>query len=150
MNKLKRMNTWTIVVIAVLVMMSGRASADGDDGHDMMDNWGGFPFFGGMFMMMGLWLIFFFIGALVYMDAQDRGMNGLLWFILVIIPWVGIIFLILYVVMRDNYPSHDMRRRSARPVRPPRESAAALLDRRYARGDVTREEYLRMKEDMRR
>ena len=38
----------------------------------------GFPFFGGGLML--LWLIpFLIIAYLVYRDANNRGMNGLLW-----------------------------------------------------------------------
>ena len=79
----------------------------------MMDNmWGGwdggyggyypFPFFA-WGMMMLLWLIIFIIiGYFVYKDANSRGMNGLLWFILVIIPMIGILSLILYVIIRET------------------------------------------------
>ena len=77
----------------------------------MMDSmWGGsygFPFLG---WGTGLiWLVLFLvIGYLVYQDANKRGMNGLLWGILVIIPMVGIIFLILYIVLRESGSQKDL------------------------------------------
>ena len=60
----------------------------------MMDYMGkgwiiGFPFFS--LGMMLFWLVIFLIIAyLVYRDANTRGMNGLLWAILVLIPRGGI------------------------------------------------------------
>jgi putative membrane protein len=145
-----KLGLWIVVMASILLVLSGDAVADGDDdeGHHMMDdNWWGFPFFGGGFMMMGLWLVFLFIGALVYMDAQDRGMNGFLWFILVIIPWVGILFLIMYLITREE--NTQSRNRRAKHMGRPRVSALALLNRRYARGEITREEYLRIRNDIR-
>ena len=91
--------------------------------------WWGFPFFGLIF-----WLVVFLaIGYLVYQDANNRGMNGLLWFILVIIPMVGWIFLILYIIVRETSGK--------------RSTALEILKERYAKGEITREEYLRMKEE---
>ena len=74
------------------------------DWDDMM-NWLGFPFMG--FWMIGLWLVFIVIAFLIYKDAEKRGMNGLLWLVLVILPWIGIFFLILYLILR-NEPSQQV------------------------------------------
>ena len=53
--------------------------------------------------MMLIWLVLFLIiGYLVYQDANKRGMNGLLWGILVIIPMVGLLFLVIYIVIRET------------------------------------------------
>ncbi|AEA47114.1 SHOCT domain-containing protein [Archaeoglobus veneficus] len=87
------------------------------------------------FGMFFWWLIFLAIGYLVYQDAEKRGMNGLLWFILVILPMVGFLFLILYLVMREERPATGKR-------------ALEILDERYARGEINREEYLRMKKEL--
>ncbi len=87
------------------------------------------------FGMVFWWLIFLAIGYLVYQDAEKRGMNGLLWFILVILPMVGFLFLILYLVMREEKPATGKR-------------ALGILDERYAKGEISREEYLRMKKEL--
>lgn len=99
----------------------------------------GFWGFGGFFL---IWAVFLVIGYLVYQDAEKRGMNGALWFILVIIPWIGLFTLILYLIIREtsSHGSSDSGRKSLEEI----------LDERYARGEISREEYLRMKEDLKR
>jgi putative membrane protein len=127
-------------VLGLLIIVSGQALADDADGHmgdgDMMGgDWLGIPFMG--FWMLGLWLVLVVIAFLVYKDAQDRGMNGILWFILVVLPWVGILFLIIYLIVRESKGTSAV----------PQKSANAILDERYARGEVTRDDYIRMKKD---
>jgi len=103
-------------------------------GH-MMD-WWGVPFMG--FGMIGIWIVFIVIAFLVYKDAEQRNMNGLLWFILVIIPWIGILFLIVYLIIRSEEAE----------IEEAIEDAQKILDERYAKGEITRKEYLQMKKDM--
>ncbi len=106
------------------------------DGDQMMGGW-----FGGSnmwFWIIGLWLVFLIIAFLVYKDAENRGMNGLLWFVLVILPWVGILFLIIYLIFREEKSSEGANQKSA----------DIILDERYARGELTQHEYLRMKNDI--
>jgi putative membrane protein len=103
---------------------------------DHMMNWWGFPFMG--FWMIGIWLIFIVVAFLVYKDAEKRGMNGLLWLLLVIIPWIGIFFLILYLILR-NGPSHQVV---------VSKNAQQILDERYAKGEITKEEYEQKKNDL--
>ncbi|MCD6111534.1 MAG: SHOCT domain-containing protein [Thermoplasmata archaeon] len=109
--------------------------------HMGMDWWGwfGIPYMG--FIMLGIWLIFLVIGILVYQDAERRGMNGILWFILVIIPWIGILALLVYLIVREGKSEAVGSTVRAK-------SAGALLDERYVRGEITREEYLKMKKDL--
>jgi putative membrane protein len=103
----------------------------------MMDwGWGGWPFMG--LWMIGLWLILVVIAVLVYMDAEKRRMNGLLWLVLILIPMFGFVALIIYLVIRETGQTWGTGGRSA----------GALLDERYARGEISRDEYLRMKEDL--
>jgi len=104
---------------------------------DMMD-WGGWgwPFMG--FWMIGLWLVLAVIGILVYQDAQKRGMNGLLWLVLLLIPMFSVVALILYLVLREAKTTAGAGGKSA----------GMILDERYARGDISREEYIRMKDDI--
>ncbi len=94
----------------------------------------GFPFFN--FGMLFWWIIFLAIGYLVYQDANKRGMNGLLWFILVILPMVGIIFLLLYIVIRETSPAE----KGKKPLE--------ILKERYAKGEITEEEYKKMKQEL--
>jgi len=99
----------------------------------------GFPFFGFFgFGMLFWWIIFLAIGYLVYQDANKRGMNGLLWFILVILPMVGIIFLLLYIVIRET---------SKPPVQEGK-TPLDLLKERLAKGEITEEEYKRLKKEL--
>lgn len=131
-----------LIIIGLTLVISGSAFAHGDedhmDGEHMMDrDWWGFPFM--WFWMIGIWLVFIVIAILVYKDAEKRGMNGLLWFVLVILPWAGILFLIIYLLVREDKKKHI----------PSQKSAGAILDERYARGEITREDYLIMKKDIR-
>ena len=112
----------------------------------MMDYmWGGyggfrFPFWG--LGMMLIWLVLFLlIGYLVYQDANKRGMNGLLWGILVIIPMVGLLFLIIYIVIRETG--------TQRPVTVEK-TPMDILKERYAKGEITSEQFQKMSEDLKK
>lgn len=112
----------------------------------MMDYmWGGnygyvFPFFG-MAMMLFWLVVFIAIGYLVYKDANSRGMNGLLWFILVIIPMIGIVFLIIYVIIRESGAQ-----KSGEGIRAPMD----ILKERYAKGEITSEQFQKISEDLKK
>ena len=129
-----------LVMIGLMLFISGAAIADeGDhmDGGHMMDwDWWGFPIM--WLWMVGIWFVFVVIAFLVYIDADKRRMNGLLWFLLIIIPWVGILFLIIYLIIREDKSSQMSTQKSAN----------AILDERYARGEITKHEYLDMKKDI--
>jgi len=105
-------------------------------GEHMMD-WWGIPFMG--FIMIGVWLVFVVIAFLVYQDANRRGMNGLLWLILVILPMVGIVFLVVYLVIQE-----EKTLQNPSSIK----TAEQILDERYAKGEITREEYQQKKKDM--
>ncbi|MBO8183366.1 MAG: SHOCT domain-containing protein [Archaeoglobus sp.] len=98
--------------------------------------WFGFTNFFGFGLIW--WIVFLAIGYLVYQDANKKGMNGLLWFILVILPMVGIIFLIIYIVIRET--SHPVKPESTKPIE--------ILKERLARGDITEEEYRKLKAEL--
>lgn len=141
----KKKFTWVkpiliLVMFGLMLLITGAAIAEnGDhmDGDGMMDmDWWGSSYM--WFWMIGYWVIFVIIGILVYKDAEKRGMNGLLWFILVIIPWIGILCLIVYLIVREDKGSQAV----------PQKSANAILDERYAKGEITREDYQKMKRDM--
>lgn len=98
----------------------------------------GFPFFGGLMMLF--WLILFLIIAyLVYQDANKRGMNGLLWGVLILIPMVNILFLILYVIIRET---------SAQKPIVEGKNATDILKERYAKGEITSEQFKTMIEEI--
>jgi putative membrane protein len=114
----------------------------------MMDNmWGGhsaggygFPIW--RLCMMLFWLVVFLVIAyLVYKDAKMRGMNGLLWGILVLIPFVGILFLIIYVVIRETTGQNGSLREK---------SAMDIVKERYAKGEISSEEFQKITEDLKK
>jgi putative membrane protein len=111
--------------------------------YHMMD-W--FPFMG--FGTVFAWLISLAVAYLVYKDAETRNMNGLLWGLPILIPWIGILFLILYLIMRDS--GRRFAASAAESGASARTNAEEVLDDRYARGELTREIYLQMKEDLKK
>jgi len=123
----------------VFGMIFGNMNGDNMMDWDMMDwNWWGAPFM--WFWMICVWLVFVVIAFLVYKDAEKRGMDGTLWFVLVILPMVGILFLIIYLIIREEKTLRDTSQKSAN----------AILDERYARGEITKGEYQRMKKDIKK
>jgi putative membrane protein len=108
--------------------------------YHMMD-W--FPFMG--FGTVFAWLISLAVAYLVYKDAEKRNMNGLLWGLPILIPWIGILFLILYLILRDSG-----RRIAVDSNAPVKSTVDEILDERYAKGELTRELYLQMKEDLKK
>ncbi len=97
-----------------------------------------FGFFG--FWMIFWWIIWFVIAYLVYQDAEKRGMNGLLWLILVLIPMVNIVALIIYLVIRESQPQTQRVMREKTPLE--------ILKERYAKGEISEEEYEKMKKEL--
>jgi putative membrane protein len=95
-----------------------------------------FPFFG--FWGFFIWAIFLIVGYMVYQDAEKRGMNGALWFILIIIPWIGFISLLFYLIIRETATTKETKYKTPEDI----------LNERYAKGEISREEYLKMKEDL--
>lgn len=106
----------------------------------MMGGYGGYgyPFMGIWFMIA--WLILFLVIAyVVYRDANAHGMNGLLWGILVFIPMVGILFLIIYLVLRES---------GGRVAAPQGKSPVEIVKERYAKGEIGEEQYRKMREEL--
>lgn len=100
----------------------------------------GFPFFGGGMML--LWLvIFIIIGYFVYLDANKRGMNGILWWILIVIPMIGIFSLILYIILRESRGQVTV---------PEGKSAIDILKERYSKGEITSEQFQKMSEELKK
>lgn len=90
-----------------------------------------------------VWLIFAVIAYLVYKDAEKRGLNGLLWGLPILVPWIGIIFLILYLILREG--GHRIAGSIVGRMGP-----EDILDERYAKGELTREQYVQMKDDIKK
>ncbi len=92
--------------------------------------------------MMLFWLVvFIIIGYFVYRDANSRGMNGLIWFILIIIPMIGIISLIIYIILRET---------DAQKAGPGEKTALDILKERYAKGEITSEQFQKISEELKK
>ncbi|MBU0496674.1 MAG: SHOCT domain-containing protein [Candidatus Thermoplasmatota archaeon] len=100
--------------------------------------WWPFSFFG--FWIIFVWVIQIIVAVLIYFDAVKQGKNGLLWLFLVIIPWLGVLFLLMYLVVRGE----------EKDVKESCEYALNVANERYAKGEITREEFLQVKEDIKK
>ena len=89
----------------------------------------------GLFVMMVLWLVQLVIAYFIFKDAKDQKMSAPLWFILVIIPFFGYFIAVLYVIIRE-----------VRKPLEPEKTPVDTLKERYARGDITGEEFEKAKE----
>ena len=70
------------------------------------------------------------IAYFVYNDAKEQNMSAPLWFILVILLMVGFLLAVLYGIIREV----------RMPVEP-KNTAVDILKERFARGEITTEEY---------
>ena len=114
----------------------------GYDGYGMMGyGYGyGYPFPG--WVMVLCWLVVFgIIGYIVYLDANRRGMHGLLWWILILIPMVGIFAVFLYIILREIREG-----RAATEGKTPMD----IVKERYARGEITGEQFQQMIDDLKK
>jgi len=112
-----------------------------NNNHHPIDRW--FAMGWWWFLWPIIWIVVaLVIGILVYRDAEKRGMNGLLWLILVLLPMVGLLFLVLYIVIRE-----DKRETSERDIG---KSPEKILDERYARGEISKDEYKEIKKEIRK
>ncbi|MHA1305550.1 MAG: hypothetical protein ACTSPI_17760, partial [Candidatus Heimdallarchaeaceae archaeon] len=87
---------------------------EGDE-HMMMDWWG--IHYIGWYIMIGIWIVFLILAILISADAGKRGMNSGLWFLLTVLPCIGIISAIIYMLVRDDYPVQP-RYNEHSPVQP--------------------------------
>jgi putative membrane protein len=89
----------------------------------------------GFLGMLVLWLIQLVIAYFVFKDAKDQKMSAPLWFILVIIPFFGYLAAVLYVIIRE-----------VRKPLEPEKTPVDILKERFARGEITAEEFEKAKE----
>jgi putative membrane protein len=88
-----------------------------------------------------IWILQLIVAYFVYQDAKRHDRNPALWAILVIIPMLGWLFLVIYVIIRE----------SARPISGgEKASPGTILDERYARGEISTDEYRKMKDELNR
>jgi putative membrane protein len=92
------------------------------------------PFLGFGFMII-TWLVQLVIAYFVYKDAKEQKMSAPLWFILVILPMVGFLLAVLYGIIRE-----------VRMPLEPKQTASDILKERFARGEITPEEYEKAQE----
>ena len=90
---------------------------------------------GGLFGLILLWLVQLVIAYFVYKDAKDQKMSAPLWFILVIIPFFGYMAAVLYVIIRE-----------VRKPLEPEKTPVDTLKERFARGEISAEEFEKAKE----
>ncbi|MBY9000196.1 MAG: SHOCT domain-containing protein [Candidatus Heimdallarchaeota archaeon] len=116
----------------------------------MAMDWFGIQYMG--FIMLAVWAIFVIIGILIYKDAERRRMNGALWLILVFLPWVGVISTVVYLIVRADYPviqtSVQQSTIEQYTPSPKQQKALEILDERYARGEISREDYYLIRKDI--
>jgi len=104
--------TWAVVILVGLLLLvafrsiffvlpfgffPGIAHVFRDAGHSLG---GAFRFVPFMFMPLALGVLWIFVLVWVYRDAERRGMNGLLWALLVLIG--NVIGLIIYLIVRSE------------------------------------------------
>jgi putative membrane protein len=89
----------------------------------------------GLFGFFLLWIVQLVIAYFVYKDAKDQKMSAPLWFILVIIPFFGYMAAILYVIIRE-----------VRKPLEPEKNPVDTLKERFARGEISAEEFEKAKE----
>jgi putative membrane protein len=68
-------------------------------------------------------------------------MNGLLWWILIIIPWIGVIVLTADVILRET---------GRQKMVAEGKTAMDILKELYAKGEITREQFREMSEELRK
>jgi putative membrane protein len=90
---------------------------------------GGYPFMG-MFMMLALYVLQLIIAYLIYRDAREQKMSAPLWFVLAIIPFFGFFMAVLYVIIRE-----------VRKPLEPETTPVDILKERYAKGEITADEF---------
>jgi putative membrane protein len=125
----------TIAAVFPFIVLNGNGWHMMDWDRHMMD-WWGIPFLGYWYIV--LWVIQFIIAFMVYRDAEKRKMNSVLWFVLIILPWIGIFFIIGYLIIRNE--EEDSKESM--------DAAMIILDERYAKGEITRKEYLETRKDI--
>jgi putative membrane protein len=106
------------------------------DGYMHPMFWGYDSYYGWVWPAL-IWVLQLVVGFFVYQDAKQREMNPVLWFVLVIIPMLGWLFLVIYVIIRESGRQGDGEK-----------SAAVILDERYALREISTEEYRKMKEEL--
>lgn len=128
---LEKLNISSLMVFPFIVLDVG------DFYHmDHMMDWWGIPNMG--LWWIAVWVVQLILAFMVYRDAEKKDKNSLLWFILVIIPWAGFLFLLGYFIIQGEDVENDEAIDNAQKV----------LDERYAKGEITRKEYLQMKKDI--
>jgi len=61
---------------------------------------------------------------------------------------VAVLFFVLYALATGSFPRYSGHR-ARRPMHgPPSSGSGEILDRRYARGEISRDEYMDMKADL--
>jgi hypothetical protein len=63
--------------------------------------------FAGLFLMMVVWIVQLLIAFLIYRDAKEQKMLAPVWVILAILPMIGYLVDVLYLIIREVRPSQN-------------------------------------------
>jgi putative membrane protein len=74
-------------------------------------------------------------------NGVELGLFGLR-LLMMLILWIGLILLAIWLV-RSLFKENSVKRKPNRPL-----TAREILDRRYSRGEITRQQYELMKKDI--
>jgi hypothetical protein len=115
---MKNALTLIIAIIGALLIVANQAVADDVDGYDHMNGddhmdvddlallFGPWPLFGMGFMVY--WFLAIPIGLLVFSDAKERRMKGGIWLFFILIPWIGLLAVIPYLMVSHGRPRIDI------------------------------------------
>ena len=87
-----------------------------------------------LLVLIPVWIIQVFIAAVIYFDAKKKGLDAGFWSVITLIPLVGFISVVAYIItthMEEDRPFD-------------------LLQQRLFRGEITDDEYRTLYEDIKR
>jgi putative membrane protein len=83
---------------------------------------------------------------MIPMWGCDNLLGMLLWFVIILLFWVGVIGLVVTAIRGIIQPSQKREERGGSSF--PIESPLDILKKRYARDEITREEFLEARRDL--
>jgi len=106
----------------------------------------------GVWIALVVVLIVLLLMGLFVTSAWGGGMmvsgTGASWMISVMLIGVLVFVVLLVFLATGRETVREPSYAYPYPIRPPESNALEILDARYARGEITRDEYLRMRQDL--
>jgi energy-coupling factor transporter transmembrane protein EcfT len=87
---------------------------------------------------IGIWFIQLISAILIYRLLKKRVSNMFLWFALFIIPWMGILFLIGYLIIKGEETE----------IRESLDETKKTLNKQYENGKITKKDYVKAKKEI--